>query len=97
MKVIPREHYLLAREHLAPHWRDGMDVQAGTGWHVTELIRFAQKGSVEPYRGDAEGVSGVLVCPQWCEISSRRGWRGMGFNPCRAGRDRQCPWKNGSD
>jgi integrase len=63
-KVIPREHYLLAREHLAPHWRDGMDVQAGTGWHVTELIRFAKEGSVEPYRGDAEGVSGVLVCPQ---------------------------------
>jgi hypothetical protein len=30
-KVIPREHYQLAREHLAPHWRDGMDVQAGTG------------------------------------------------------------------
>src|SRR6218665_331293 len=33
-KVILREHYLLAREHLAPHWRDGMDVQAGTGWHA---------------------------------------------------------------
>lgn len=64
VKVIPREHYLLAREHLAPHWRDGMDVQAGTGWHVTELIRFAKEGSVEPYRGDAEGVAGVLVCPQ---------------------------------
>lgn len=64
VKVIPRENYLLAREHLAPHWRDGMDVQAGTGWHVTELIRFAKEGSVEPYRGDAEGVSGVLVCPQ---------------------------------
>jgi len=64
VKVIPREHYLLAREHLAPHWRDGMDVQAGTGWHVTELLRFAKEGSVEPYRGDAEGVSGVLVCPQ---------------------------------
>ncbi|HEX8439026.1 tyrosine-type recombinase/integrase [Archangium sp.] len=63
-KVIPREHYLLAREHLAPYWRDGMDVQAGTGWHVTELVRFAKMGSVEPYRGDAEGVAGVLVCPQ---------------------------------
>jgi hypothetical protein len=64
VKVILREHYLLAREHLAPHWRDGMDVQAETGWHVTELIRFAKEGSVEPYRDDAEGVSGVLVCPQ---------------------------------
>ncbi len=63
-KVIPREHYLLAREHLAPYWGDGMDVQAGTGWHVTELVRFAKMGSMEPYRGDAEGVAGVLVCPQ---------------------------------
>ncbi|MCP3138546.1 hypothetical protein [Pyxidicoccus xibeiensis] len=63
-KVIPQEHYLLAREHLAPHWRDGMDVQAGTGWHVSELVRFAKMGSVEPYRGEAEGIAGVLVCPQ---------------------------------
>lgn len=63
-KVIPREHYLLAHEYLAPHWRDGMDVQAGTGWHVSELVRFAKMGSVEPYRGEAEGIAGVLVCPQ---------------------------------
>lgn len=46
-KVIPREHYLLAREHLVPHWRDGMDVQAGTGWHVMEeLVRFANRRRV---------------------------------------------------
>ncbi|MFY0524839.1 tyrosine-type recombinase/integrase [Archangium gephyra] len=63
-KVIPREHYLLAYEHLAPHWRDSMDVQAGTGWHVSELVRFAKMGSAEPYRGEAEGIAGVLVCPQ---------------------------------
>lgn len=63
-KVIPREHFLLVRERLAPHWRDGMDVQAGTGWHVTEVIRFAKAGSIEPYRGEAEGIAGVLVCPQ---------------------------------
>ena len=41
-----------------------MDVQAGTGWHVTELVRFAEMGSVEPYRGGAEEVAGVLVCPR---------------------------------
>ena len=28
-KVIPREHYLLAREHLAPHWRDGRTSRPG--------------------------------------------------------------------
>lgn len=64
-KTIPREHYQLAREHLAPHWRDGMDVQAGTGWHVMELVRFAKSGSVEPYpRAGTPGIAGVLVCPQ---------------------------------
>jgi hypothetical protein len=41
-----------------------MDVQAGTGWHVSELVRFAKMGRVEPYRGEAEGIAGVLVCPQ---------------------------------
>lgn len=65
VKAIPREHYLLARECIAPHWRDCMDVQAGTGWHLTELVRFAQTGSVEPYpRGQTPEVAGVLVCPQ---------------------------------
>ena len=33
-----------------------MDVQAGTGWHVSELVRFARMGSVEPYRSEAEGM-----------------------------------------
>jgi hypothetical protein len=27
-------------------------------------VRFAKMGSVEPYRGEAEGIAGVLVCPQ---------------------------------
>ena len=65
VKAIPREHYLLAREHLAGHWRDALDILAGTGWHVSELQRFAEDGRVEPYphQGDVEGVAGVLVCP----------------------------------
>lgn len=64
-KAIPREHYLLAREHLAGHWRDALDILAGTGWHVSELQRFAEDGRVEPYpcQGDVEGVAGVLICP----------------------------------
>jgi integrase len=66
-RVIPREHYLLAREHLVGPWRDSLDVLAGTGWHVTELIRFANDGAVEPLpkamRVEA-GAVGVLVCPR---------------------------------
>lgn len=64
-KAIPRNHYLLAREHLALNWRDPMDIQAGTGWHVTEVQRFAQDGSAEPVpRGTRAGIAGILVCPQ---------------------------------
>jgi len=65
MKAIPKDHYLLAREHLTATWRDPLDVHAGTGWHLTELQRFAQSGTIEPVPvGSAEGVAGVLVCPQ---------------------------------
>jgi integrase len=65
VKAIPKDHYLLAREHLPPNWRDPLDVQAATGWHLTEVQRFAQSGTIEPVpRGSAESVAGVLVCPQ---------------------------------
>jgi hypothetical protein len=64
VKAISKAHYLLAREHLTPSWRDPLDVQAATGWHFTEVQRFAQNGTIEPVpRGRAEGVAGVLVCP----------------------------------
>lgn len=36
-------------------WRACVDVQAGTGWHATELVRFARAGEIT---GD------VLICPQ---------------------------------
>jgi len=64
VKAISREHYLLAREHLTGHWCDALDILAGTGWHVSEIQRFAEDGRVEPYprQGDVEGVASVLVC-----------------------------------
>jgi integrase len=65
-KAIPREHFLLARDHLSSPWREGLTVLAGTGWHITELVRFAKNGAIEPYprKGTVEGIEGVLVCPQ---------------------------------
>jgi integrase len=65
-RVIPRDHYLLAREHLVGPWRDALDVLAGTGWHITELIRFANAGNVEPLPKERlkDGAAGVLVCPR---------------------------------
>lgn len=65
-KVIPREHYLLAREHLVGQYRDALDVLAGTGWHITELMRFATGGEVEPLPKAMRvqnGAVAVLLCP----------------------------------
>src|SRR5690606_5986962 len=60
-KVISREQYLGARAHMVGIYRDGLDVLAGTGWHLTELERFASGGRIEPYAGpDPEGA-GILV------------------------------------
>lgn len=68
VKAIPRENLELARQHLTDTYRDGLDVLAGTGWHVTELVRFVRDGATEapPPQGQAGAseVAGVLVCPQ---------------------------------
>lgn len=63
-KVIPREDVELVREHLPDRYRDALDVLAGTGWHKTELVRFAAGGSVEPLpaKRRKEGAA-VLLCP----------------------------------
>lgn len=64
-KVIPREHFLLAREHLVGAHRDALDILASTGWHVTAVLRFARAGRIEPYprHGSAKNVVGVIVTP----------------------------------
>jgi integrase len=64
-KVVPRDHVLLVVEHLTAPWRDALLLQAGTGWHTTEIQRFAAEGSIEPLPKHAtqEGVAGVVVCP----------------------------------
>ena len=48
---------------LTPTYRDGLTVQAGTGWHVTELVRFARAGLLEVALRPPPGVYGVLTCP----------------------------------
>ncbi len=65
-KVIPKEHYLLVRDSLTAPWRDALIVQAGTGWHTTEVVRFAADGAIEPLPKSMKvenGAVGVLVCP----------------------------------
>lgn len=41
-------------------------MQAGTGWHTTEVVRFAAAGTIEPLPKSMKvenGAVGVLVCP----------------------------------
>jgi len=65
-KVIPREHLDLVLEHLTSPWRDALLVQCGTGWHTTEVVRFASTGTIEPLPRSIvqEGVAAVLVLPE---------------------------------
>lgn len=60
-KIISRDQYEAARAHMVGVYRDGMDILAGTGWHLTELERFASGGLIEPYQGPDESAAGVLV------------------------------------
>ncbi len=66
-KVVPRDHVLLAIEGLTSPWREALTVQAGTGLHTTEIIRFtAEGGAIEalPRGATQDGVAGVLVVTQ---------------------------------
>ena len=56
------------RAHLSGVYLSAADVQAGTGWHVTETIRFAESGSI------VQQLDGkrVLVCPKAKSGTPRR-------------------------
>jgi integrase len=72
-KAIPREHIEVALEHLTGPYRDGLEILAGTGWHVSELVRFARAGEIEPLPKRERGEGrGVLMCPQTKEGSPLR-------------------------
>lgn len=66
-KVVQEPHRRAVLEQLEPHWRDAILVLSGTGWHVTELDRFARAGAVAAADASVRSVSrrarvaGVLV------------------------------------
>ena len=64
-KVVTREHVLLVIGHLTPPWRDALLLQAATGWHVSEVARFATKGTIEPVPAHERqsAVAGIVVSP----------------------------------
>ncbi len=65
-KVIARADYNAVRDELAAGlYRDGLIVLAATGWHKTELRRFAEGGKVEPMpKGRRTEGAGILHCPR---------------------------------
>ncbi len=63
-KTIPLEHFEAVRMAIVPDYRDALDVLAGTGWHTTELERFAAGGSVDTVPEHREGeAAAILLCP----------------------------------
>jgi integrase len=62
-KAVPWEDLLAVRDALTGHWRATFTVQLNTGWHISELVRFATAGRIEKYTGPQDGGVAVLVCP----------------------------------
>jgi site-specific recombinase XerD len=60
-KAVEPKAYKAALGQLEPEWRDALEVLGGTGWHVTELQRFASGGAVEKH---PQSRAPVLLCPQ---------------------------------
>jgi len=60
---VLREHVELARKHMMGNWRDALDLQTETGWHVTEVQRFTASGEIEPPTAEQKehSVAGVLI------------------------------------
>jgi integrase len=46
---------------LQDHWRAAFVIQMETGWHNTELRRFAVDGSIEPYVGKQVAAAVLMV------------------------------------
>jgi integrase len=65
-RAISRKQFMAIRKNLGAAERDRLDIQGGTGWHTSELMRFARDGSIEgvpPNAPKGTGAAGVLVCP----------------------------------
>jgi hypothetical protein len=67
-KAVPREHVELARDRFIGSLRDARDLQAATGWHLSDVQRFATSArwpAAGSQRHQAVArVAGVLVVEQ---------------------------------
>jgi integrase len=61
-KVVKRETFERLVGALGARWKPLVEVLAGSGWHTSELERFARHGTILPFAGQ-DGAA-VLVTPQ---------------------------------
>jgi integrase len=69
VKVAKAEHVRAVIAHLQAKksiYAHALTVSAATGWHTTEVLCFAETGSIEdqPAYATVPGIAGVLVCPK---------------------------------
>lgn len=62
-KVVPAKSLRAVLAVLKAPWLHALRVHLATGWHTTEVVRFAASGSVEPMPRGAKGAAGVLLLP----------------------------------
>lgn len=62
-KAVAKADYDKVRVLLDDIWKARLDVLGATGWHSTEIRRFAANGSIETLNEEKEGVAGVLLVP----------------------------------
>lgn len=61
IKAVPWASVVAVTPHLPGHVRDVLEVLAATGWHVSEIRRFAESGLLRPRNaGDPEGVVAMI-------------------------------------
>jgi integrase len=65
VKAFTRDTHERLVKHVTGPYRLVLVVLAGTVWHLTEALRFAKSGTIEPMpkHMNDPGSAGVLVCP----------------------------------
>jgi integrase len=65
-KVVARESIERVIDFITDPYSDALIVQASTGWHTTEVLRFARDGEIRdiPEWAKQPGAVAILVCPK---------------------------------
>lgn len=62
-KAVPSQILEKVRSKMKGQWRDGLTVLMGTGWHVTELVRFVKGGRIVDSRRELAALVAIADEP----------------------------------